>query len=274
MTARPHREIDEVAITTRVASLRRKRAATGVFGSVSVDLAAASVGVSRRTMYRRLERPRRPPRSSWTPPPKVLAAIRQHDGNVTEAYKQLVKDGEITVHEKTLRRALSALPTPVQLGLKRGIKAVAQGQLYLEMPAGRRNDRWQLDHTQLQIWVLDAGRMTQPWLTLFIDEATRYFVAWSVTVTPRGAADTDSILATLADAIERCGKPKAVRFDQGADFVSPTFTNALHRLDIAADPCPSGAAYKKGKVERWVGVLKATVLPSLPGYFARPRKAG
>ena len=175
---------------------------------------------------------------------------------------------------KTIRRSIALLPTAVREGLLGGTRAMRAKQLYLSLPAGARHDRWQLDHTQLQALVRFGRKdeLVQPWLTTFIDESTRFCVGWTLTVTTTGAADTDSIMATLAEAIARYGKPKAVRIDQGADYLSDSLQLALDRLGIDADPCPAGEPFKKGKVERSIGTLKRAILPSMPGYWARARK--
>jgi transposase InsO family protein len=272
---RPWKEIDEVAIAIRCVALRRHREAKGSYGTFAVAQAAREAGVSATTVRRRLVRPKVRRHGPYVPDATMMGLIRLHDGNLAEAVRHGREKGTVRVSEKTVRRGMALLPKSVRVGLKKGAHAMGAHEVYGVVPTGRRNDRWQVDHSQLQALVLldPEGPLVQPWLTIIIDEATRFCVGWCITAAVKGNADTDSIMAVLAEAIATYGKPKALRYDQGGDYIGPSLTLALTRLGIAPDPCAAGKAHKKGKIERWIGTIKGSIMPSMPGYFARSRRA-
>jgi transposase InsO family protein len=66
-----------------------------------------------------------------------------------------------------------------------------------------------------------------------------------------------TILRTLLDAIERFGKPKAIRTDNEAIFRSLMFRFVLWKLDIEHQRTDLHCPWQNGRIERFFGTLKA-----------------
>ncbi|EFL49713.1 Integrase catalytic region [Solidesulfovibrio fructosivorans JJ]] len=92
--------------------------------------------------------------------------------------------------------------------------------------AERPNVRWQADHTQLDIVILDAnGVESRPWLTTVLDDYSRAIAGYLVFLGAPAAFNTS---LALRQAIWRkpradwpvCGIPDALHVDHGTDFTS------------------------------------------------------
>jgi putative transposase len=67
------------------------------------------------------------------------------------------------------------------------------------------------------------------YLVRSIDWASRAVLAWRLSNT----MDTSFCLATLDEALARCGKPRIFNTDQGAQFTSAAFTDKLEAAGVA-----------------------------------------
>lgn len=66
-----------------------------------------------------------------------------------------------------------------------------------------------------------------------------------------------SILRALLDAIERHGKPRALRTDNEAIFRSPIFRFVLWKLRIRHQRIDRHCPWQNGRIERFFGTLKS-----------------
>jgi transposase InsO family protein len=65
-----------------------------------------------------------------------------------------------------------------------------------------------------------------------------------------------TVLRALLDAIERYGKPKAIRTDNEAIFCSPIFRFVLWKLGIRCQRTDLHCPWQNGRIERFFGTLK------------------
>jgi transposase InsO family protein len=269
MSGRPSSEVDRIAFLLWDDEIERARREHGDVSEI-VREAAAAIGVSERTIWRwnrRLPGPRS--RASLTA--HDFALIRRKGGNRAAAHRLSTAGVSIS----TYRRAFNALDKATRVGLAKGTKAVRTAQHYFEIKATHRNERWEMDHTLAPIWIVHphTGRLVRPWMTLVVDCYSGVWVGWAFTFVEKGAADTSSVLAALASAILRYGRPKALVYDQGADFVSDRFTRALGRLQINAVPLPKESPQKKPYVERANRTIKAGFFPDQAGFIVPRSRA-
>ena len=103
------------------------------------------------------------------------------------------------------------------------------------------NRVWGLDLTTKQ----DVDGVSHPILGI-LDHGSRYAVA--LTALPDKASIT--ILRALLAAIERCGKPRSIRTDNEAVFVSRVFRLALWLLGIRQQLTERHCPWQNGRVER------------------------
>jgi transposase InsO family protein len=141
--------------------------------------------------------------------------------------------------------------------------------------AERANERWQLDHTRLDIWirelVKDAWVVREAWCTAAVDAFSRA-VAGIVISTKNPDAWTTSILMMMAVQPKRHelwlnrGLPDVIQPDRGADFMSRSVQGVMASLHVVFDPDPPRYPNRKGIVERWFGTLDG-FLRTLPGHM-------
>ncbi len=123
-------------------------------------------------------------------------------------------------HYTTVLRYVKRNYTDAELAyLKGGMDAIEQNFL----PSTQRdpstkpaNWRWVADGTRLNLWALDpvTRRKVRPVLVAFMDESTRLVTGFSITA----SESTESVLAALANGIEKWGVPDSVTLDNGAAF--------------------------------------------------------
>lgn len=151
------------------------------------------------------------------------------------------------------------------------------------------NNEWEVDHTLLDILVIDeetgqiAGR---PWLTAIIDRYSRCIVGYSISFAPPSWA---SIMDALRVAVmpknwiyegfkaiydgvsgienswDCFGRPDRLIMDHGRDFKSLSMDATLTALAIEPDYTKPRKPWLKGKIERWFGTLERQIVHTLPG---------
>jgi transposase InsO family protein len=132
---------------------------------------------------------------------------------------------------------------------------------------------WEADHVQAPLYVEADGELVRPYVTWFIDCATK--AVTGVAVTP-GCPTRASILAALRSAVLRTkpygplgGRPEQVRFDRGKDFLSRTVVTALTALDTNLTVLPPYSPHLKGSIENLNRCAERMLFAALPGYTAK-----
>lgn len=179
--------------------------------------------------------------------------------------------------ESSVRQYLNSLPEIEKLFLRDELDEWdQQGRDVVRVERARRaNERWQIDHTTLDIWVRvkrgDEWVPVRPYLTLIIDAfsrsipgfflSTAYPDAWSVTLAVRHA-----VSAKETDGWFNRGLPTIVQHDQGSDFMSHLLRAWFEDLNVEVDPNPRHYPNATGKIERYFQTLDQGCLRLLPGH--------
>ncbi|MGW9370364.1 integrase catalytic domain-containing protein [Streptomyces xanthophaeus] len=176
--------------------------------------------------------------------------------------------------QRAVRQDLSA---GERAGLKGGEAARRRFDVYGRRPGTHRNACWEEDHKRIPVRVDLEGSVVCPWVTWFIDVATKAIVG--VAVTPHQPA-RDAVLAALRTGISRQdpygpfgGLPGVVRVDRGKEFLCRTVERALGAFAVPVDDLPAYKPYRKGTIEALNGAVEEMLLVSLPGYTHRARPA-
>jgi len=139
------------------------------------------------------------------------------------------------------------------------------------------NARWQADHTQLDIAILDANRtVVRPWLTTVLDDYSRAVAGYMVFLGAPSALNTS---LALRQAIWRksqldwpvCGIPDVLHVDHGSDFTSIHLDQAAADLRFQLVYSSIARPQGRGKVERLFGTINTELLPELPGHIQNNR---
>ena len=145
--------------------------------------------------------------------------------------------------------------------------------------AERPNAIWQVDHTQLDLIVLDAnGAPVRPWLTVVLDDHSRAVAGYAVFI---GAPSAIRTALALRQAIWRkdtpswpvCGIPDALYTDHGTDFTSRHLEQVAADLRMELIFSTVGRPQGRGKIERFFGTINSEFLPGLPGVLSDGRPA-
>ncbi|WP_413777868.1 transposase [Streptomyces sp. AM8-1-1] len=262
----------------------------GELTTAHARLVAGALGVSLRTVWNWVAVARREGRLSACTPdrarvsPQVRARLAVWGGNVAAVHRELLAEAaaagdsgsvpSLRTLQRAVRRDLSA---GERAGLKGGEAARRRFDVYGKRPPTHRNACWEGDHKRIPVRVDVEGQPVCPWVTWFIDVATKAIVG--VAVTPHEPA-RDAVLGALRTGICRAepygpfgGLPTVVRVDRGKEFLCKTVQRALGALAVPVDDLPAYKPYRKGTIESLNGAVEAMLLVSLPGYTHRARSA-
>lgn len=148
--------------------------------------------------------------------------------------------------------------------------------------AARHNDVWEIDHTLVDLIVLDGETglpIGRPWVTVIIDRATRAIMGLHITFQ---APDAASVLDCLRSAILRkdellsdisgvqgpwpCfGVPLVIVPDRGPEFRSSDFREACRKIGSDVQYTPVLKAWYKGTIERFLKTLSRDTFHRIPG---------
>jgi putative transposase len=148
---------------------------------------------------------------------------------------------------RAVRRDLTA---GERVGLAAGPDAARAHDVFGKRPASWRNHVWEADHVQAPVLVDADGDLVRPWVTWFIDTATK--VITGTAVTP-GVPSRASVLAALRAAVlceepygPAGGTPEQVRVDRGKDFLSTTVTAAFGTMGVTVKDLPASQPPSQG----------------------------
>ena len=148
-------------------------------------------------------------------------------------------------------------------------------ELVYRRQAGRPNEIWQADHTQLDLWVVTpSGNPARPWLTVIEDDHSRVIAGYAVNL---GAPSALQTALALRQAIWRkadpgwhvCGVPAVFYTDHGSDFTSRHLEQVAADLGMRLVFSLPGQPRGRGKVERYMDTVNQMCLSALPGYAPR-----
>ncbi|MGW6412963.1 transposase [Streptomyces vinaceus] len=175
-----------------------------------------------------------------------------------------------------LRAVRRDLTVGERAGYRKGPEAARAHDVFAKRPRTWRNEVWEADHVQAPLRVEADGDLVHPYVTWFIDCATK--AVTGVAVTP-GCPTRSSILVALRSAIVRSdpygpfgGLPAHVRFDRGRDFLSRTVSTALTALDSDITVLPPYSPHLKGGIENLNRCVGRMLFAGLPGYTPKKQK--
>lgn len=122
----------------------------------------------------------------------------------------------------------------------------------------RLNQRWQIDASPADVLLTD-GRFS---IYIVIDVFSRRMMGL-VTRTPRTAAS----LLLVARACEAWGVPEILVTDNGSDFKSLHFVDAVRRLGVTHVRMPPYSPERKAFVERGIKTVQHGLMSMLPGFI-------
>ena len=121
------------------------------------------------------------------------------------------------------------------------------------------NDLWEQDGTRGELELADGRRWT---ITGTIDVRSRRLI-FKLSASPRAAV----VMALTREAIAAWGVPRAIKTDNGSDYVAGQYDLALTQLGIAHPLCDPFQPQQKPHIERAIGTLLHDLYELLPGYL-------
>lgn len=135
-----------------------------------------------------------------------------------------------------------------------------------------------MDHTRLDLFVVDERTLLplgRPWLTVIIDECTRYVLGYYISFEPPSGVSTARAMRHAitpkpkpADAHtpwDAWGAMEVLVVDNGLEFHSDALELGCGRLGITIEFCPRRKPWFKGKIERYFGTVNTGLLSDMQG---------
>ncbi|WP_157537217.1 integrase catalytic domain-containing protein [Kitasatospora azatica] len=261
--------------------------------TVHVRLVASSLGVTVRAVWYWIAAARSEgrlaarPRARLVVTPEIRRLLAFWGGNVSAVHRELVaraaadpEAGPVPSLSALHRAVVRELSAGERAGLRGGEAARRAHDVFGKRPALWRNACWEGDHKHVPVQVDVEGELACPWITWFIDCATK--VIAGVAVTPH-APSRDAVLAALRASITRTepfgpagGLPALVRVDRGKEFLSTTVIAALGAFAVPVHDLPAYSPHLKGTVEALNDAVEEMFLVSLRATPTAPnsREAG
>ncbi|MEV6432431.1 DDE-type integrase/transposase/recombinase [Nocardia sp. NPDC051463] len=173
----------------------------------------------------------------------------------------------------TVRAIVTALdPAMLTLAYDGAVALRDTYELVYRRRAERPNAMWQVDHTQLDILVLDGGNARRPWLTVVLDDCSRAVPGYTINLGAPSALNTSLALRqaiwTKSDpAWPMCGIPEILYVDHGSDFTSDHVAQVAADLKFQIVHSTVARPQGRGKIERFFGTINTELLTELPGHL-------
>jgi putative transposase len=135
------------------------------------------------------------------------------------------------------------------------------------------NHIWQVDHSKLDILVIDpaTGEAKRPWLTLVLDDHCRAVMGYHLSF----EANSRTISLAMRQAMLpkpdipkwiMHGTPTILYTDNGKDYLSHHLVEVCRHFKIELKPHEPHRPQSKGKIERFFGTIKNMLIRFLDGY--------
>lgn len=148
----------------------------------------------------------------------------------------------------------------------------------------------EIDHTQMDIYVLDDDRETplgRPHITALVDHYSQMVVGLQISFEVPSFASVSMALKnailTKEEFLDRFGLAgnwpcfglmETIVADNGKEFWSGNFEQSCEQLGVSLVYCPIRKPEYKSRVERFFGIMNTTLLDGLPGVVRKKDKAG
>lgn len=259
--------------------LRALRDEHGSLHAEYVRMNAKIVGCSERTMWRYISKgtSRRNKARVYKLSERDMELYFECVGNVSMVRKRLLEEGRPVPSLSTLSRAFDRdLQASERAHAVGGIDARRAASVYLRHEPPHRNALWEADHVELPVLVLPpgGGAPVKVWMTPIIDGFSRIIPGFALDVHPNAG----TVLAALRKAIAYdpaygpfCGRPKAITWDNGPEFLADAVTRVVCNLGISAAPAPAYSPMHKGKIERVQRTIQQELISGFSLYTNGPR---
>ncbi|GAB2182565.1 TnsA endonuclease N-terminal domain-containing protein [Denitratisoma sp. agr-D3] len=182
--------------------------------------------------------------------------------------KDLSPPGEKSFRQEIRRRRSYELQA-----IREGEKAAydkEEFQWYLEPAAPRHGERpfeiGHIDHTELDIQLVGSRygeNLSKAWLTVLVDAATRYILAWVIRFEEPSYR---SCMLLLRECLRRHSRiPRYIVVDNGPEFASTDFECLLALLESHKKSRPGGKPRFGSVVERFFGISNKGLIHNLTG---------
>src|SRR5699024_7592053 len=131
---------------------------------------------------------------------------------------------------------------------------------------------------RMDVFVVDERTglpLGRPWLTLIIDECTRYILGYylgfeepgsvSMARALRHALSVKTLMPDVQSAWDAWGLMDTLVVDNGMEFHGHALEAGAGRFGITIQFCPRKKPWFKGKVERFFGTMNTGLLADLKG---------
>lgn len=275
------RRAEQEQIDLVVGNLVERKRVHGQVSNALVARAAERLGVSKATVRRWMAAgsAKRAERKAFTVSEADLELYFECRGNVAEVWRRKQRAGDELPSRRQLARAFAkALDRAERAYAREGEEGYRRHSLYLRLEQDHRNQLWQADHCKLPIWVSVPRRTDwfQPWVTLFLDCASRAIPGYAISLQPTAAEVLAAVRAAIVIDPDRGpfgGVPEMILWDNGAEFLSDHVTNALTDVGCYVAATRPHSPHEKGKVERVFRTIADEFLRSQPFYIDGPRAA-
>lgn len=200
-----------------------------------------------------------------------------HKDNVARLYRDAVATGLSMPSYTTVNRAFKDANPVKRKFARHGAKGYRKSLIYLTWEAESRNDIWQADTCELDIFVLSKNGKTssKPHLITFLDDRDRVITGWGATFHPPTAADVAAVFAEAMLAKPHGdhwygGVPNEVLWDNGGAFKAEELTTLAMKVGSDVHAVKRYTPTKKGKVEKWFRDFQEGILEILPGSTTSP----
>jgi putative transposase len=210
-------------------------------------------------------------------------ALKQPPLSVASIHRETIlianKMGESPPGYKAVYQTVRALEPGLLTLAQQGTKAYSQTfDLLHRSEAEAPNAIWQADHTQLDIFVEDAGQAQKPWLTAILDDYSRAVAGYAVSFSAPSAIQTALALRQAIWRKERpdwfvSGIPAILYTDHGSDFTSGHMEQVAVDLKFQLIFSTVGQPRGRGKIERFFRSVSQVLLPRLPGFAPSGKSA-
>ena len=129
-----------------------------------------------------------------------------------------------------------------------------------EQKTGKDMRRYELPHIN-EVWYGDSSvgpylrngrKRTKTWIIALIDDASRMIVGIDIFLNDNYV----NLLSVIRQAVIRYGKPKCMKFDNGASYRSHQMELLGARMGTAVSYAPPRTPVGKAKIERWFRTMK------------------
>lgn len=162
----------------------------------------------------------------------------------TIIYQKLLENGSITkdtVSLSTITRYVSRIKEKESL----------PGKEMLRYEVLHINEVWYGD-SSVGPYLREGNKRTKTWIIALIDDASRMIVGIDIFLNDNYV----NLLSVIRSAVIRFGKPKTLKFDNGASYRSHQMELLGARMGTAISYAPPRTPTGKAKIERWFRTMK------------------